>query len=638
MRLWLIAGAIGLACPWSGLGADPSGDPVQLAPVVVPLPAEEEPIPRRDPTGVTTVIDVSARAHEAKDAAELIASAPGIHLQQSGGVGQKETLILRGASSSGVLVFLDGIPLNGAGGIADLSLLPVAMLERLEVSRGHGSGGLGGAVNAVTRRIPHGIRLFSDLRYGSFATAVGSLGAAAPLLGGEALLLLHGTRSEGDYRFAFDPEPSNPDNAPTLRTRANNQAALGGGMFKLDHRLGAWSTSVLLDGLIYQRGLAGTARNPTAEAQESGARWLAAGRVTGEVAGALLNLRAHARTDGTRLSGGFYFTPLQQQFTTAGLTADTRWTVGSQQLVSAVLETHLDSLSVGAQPGPALGRIAASVGDEVLLLDGRLTLAPSLRLDLVHALAAPAGAPRVTHWLFSPKLGAAWSFGGGLELRTNLGQSHRAPSMLELYVAQGTLLPNANLRPERALHGDLTVGWTGEAARASLTGFYGLYQDLIAYEYYPPFLARPFNFDTAQVGGAELEAAAELPLGLRAEGAYTLTLSQNLRDDPRFYLRELPHRPRHRGQARLWAGPDWLRGRVEVDYRSTQFLNRTGTLQLPTRVLLNLGLTSRLLAAPALSVSLEARNLLDVHTEDFDGYPLPGRSFHLTLSATFEPK
>lgn len=616
---------------------------MQLAPVVVPLPAEEEPVPRRDPTGVTTVIDVSARAQEAKDTAELIASAPGVHLQQSGGVGQKETLILRGASSSGVLVFLDGIPLNGAGGIADLSLLPVAMLERLEVSRGgasasHGSGGLGGAVNAVTRRIPHGVRLFADLRYGSFHTAVASLGAAAPLLGGEALLLVHGTRSEGDFRFAFDPEPANPDNALTLHTRANNQAALGGGMFKLNHRLGDWSTSVLLDGLIYQRGLAGTSRNPSAEAQESGTRWMAAGRATGEVAGALLNLRAHARTDGTQLSGGFYFAPLHQQFTTAGLTADLGWTLGSQQLWGAVLETHLDSLSVGAQPGPALGRIAASVGDELLFLDGRLTLAPSLRLDAVHALAAPAGAPRVTHFLFSPKLGAAWSFGGGLELRTNLGQSHRAPSMLELYVAQGTLLPNANLRPERALHGDLSLGWTGETARASLTGFYGLYQDLIAYEYYPPFLARPFNFDTAQVGGAELEAAADLPLGLRAEGAYTLTFSQNLRDDPRFYLRELPHRPRHRGQARLWAGPDWLRGRVEVDYRATQFLNRTGTLSLPSRVLLNLGLSSRLLAAPAVTASLEARNLLDVHTEDFDGYPLPGRSFHLTLSTTFEPK
>lgn len=60
-------------------------------------------------------------------------------MQDQGGAGQRKTLSLRGASPNAVLVLLDGVPLNGPGNAVDLSRLPVAMLERLEVMGGAGS-------------------------------------------------------------------------------------------------------------------------------------------------------------------------------------------------------------------------------------------------------------------------------------------------------------------------------------------------------------------------------------------------------------------------------------------------------------------------------------------------------------------
>ncbi|MGZ6164058.1 MAG: TonB-dependent receptor, partial [Myxococcaceae bacterium] len=148
---------------------------VELPPVDVPVPAAPPPPESplvRDPTALTTVVDVSSRRAEVSTLGTLVSEAPGVQLQQSGGLGQSEQLTLRGASSTGVLVLLDGVPLNGLGGIADLSLVPLPAVQRAEILRGgasarYGAGALGGVVNLAT---PSGAgpALTGDLTYGSF--------------------------------------------------------------------------------------------------------------------------------------------------------------------------------------------------------------------------------------------------------------------------------------------------------------------------------------------------------------------------------------------------------------------------------------------------------------------------------------
>src|SRR6266568_1484108 len=93
----------------------------------------------RDPTASATVIEASRFAGEAKGVAELVATAPGVAVNDYGGLGHVSTISIRGASSDGVLVLLDGIPLNSAfGGGVEGAV--------------YGAGALGGVVNIVTRR------------------------------------------------------------------------------------------------------------------------------------------------------------------------------------------------------------------------------------------------------------------------------------------------------------------------------------------------------------------------------------------------------------------------------------------------------------------------------------------------------
>ena len=120
---------------------------------VIQLPRAPAP---QDPTASATVVEAERFAGELKSVAELAATAPGVAIRSSGGLGQLTTISIRGSSSGGVRVLLDGIPLDtAAGGGVDLSTIPLHWVDRVEVVRGaegayFGAGALGGAVNVVT--------------------------------------------------------------------------------------------------------------------------------------------------------------------------------------------------------------------------------------------------------------------------------------------------------------------------------------------------------------------------------------------------------------------------------------------------------------------------------------------------------
>ncbi|MFL5321908.1 MAG: TonB-dependent receptor, partial [Myxococcaceae bacterium] len=95
-------------------------EPLVLPPVDVPISPVQEPPPesptRRDVSGASTVIPVQERKGEAHDAAELLETSPGTVVSDTGGMGQAKSLSVRGASSNGVLVLLDGTPISEGGG------------------------------------------------------------------------------------------------------------------------------------------------------------------------------------------------------------------------------------------------------------------------------------------------------------------------------------------------------------------------------------------------------------------------------------------------------------------------------------------------------------------------------------------
>jgi iron complex outermembrane receptor protein len=583
-----------------------------------------------DPSASATVIERKDHPGEAVDAAELVLAAPGVTVQDSGGVGQRKTLSLRGAAPNATLVMLDGVPLSGPGEAFDLSRLPAALIERLEVLRGadtarFGPGAMGGVVNVVTRA-PQGTSLFGQASQGSFGTTRGLVGGSTSLAGGDALLLVHGLKSDGDYDYVYQPGVGSGDVAPQTLQRRNNQSFQGGGLVRYRRQLGSVALDVLGEGSGERRGLAGTVQNPTPDAGQTQGRGTLSTRLTRSLdGGGEVTALLSGRLDGTTLTGSPFATGTYRQLERA---------LGGDVTVTKLLGRHGLTGLLGAgytdldEPSgkhPAQGRFSAMAADEVFFFDGRLTLSGAARLDVVGPFV-----------LASPRVGAALALPRGFYLKANGGQASRAPSFAEAYVLQGTLLPNPDLKPERSLSADGAVGFKHAKGQLELTGFGALTENLISYEYYPPSLAKAYNFQAASVAGVEVEGRVQPLPWLSAQASYTFLSTHNLKDDPRYYEKALPFRPAHRLQARVTAGVPLFRGWAEVLFQSAQFTNRTETLALPARSFVNVGVVSQVWRRPELTVGLELKNALDTHAQDVDGYPLPPRSLSFTLALAWD--
>ena len=71
-------------------------------------------------------------------AAEVLRGLPGLTVIDAGGFGALSTASIRGATSAQTPVYLAGVRLNDdVGGTADLSTVPLWMVDRVEVYRGH---------------------------------------------------------------------------------------------------------------------------------------------------------------------------------------------------------------------------------------------------------------------------------------------------------------------------------------------------------------------------------------------------------------------------------------------------------------------------------------------------------------------
>jgi vitamin B12 transporter len=94
---------------------------------------------------------------QVKTLPELLSSAAGVDIAQSGGYGQPSSVFMRGTNSSHVLVLIDGIKAGSvSAGITAFQLIPIDQIERVEIVRGpqsslYGSEAIGGVIQIFTR-------------------------------------------------------------------------------------------------------------------------------------------------------------------------------------------------------------------------------------------------------------------------------------------------------------------------------------------------------------------------------------------------------------------------------------------------------------------------------------------------------
>ncbi len=160
----------------------------------------------------TTVIHADEIARSgAGSVADVLQRQRGIEITRNGSAGASTSVFLRGASSNGVVVMLDGVRIGSStSGIAAWNAVPLGAIERIEIVYGplstlYGADAIGGVIQIFTRKGDGAPVASASLGAGSNATRQFDAG-------------VHG--SAGDFRYAFSAGHEDSDGFSATRPGA----------------------------------------------------------------------------------------------------------------------------------------------------------------------------------------------------------------------------------------------------------------------------------------------------------------------------------------------------------------------------------------------------------------------------------
>jgi iron complex outermembrane receptor protein len=666
--------------------ADADDDPASETIVIIDRVPERQGAPDRERALIDApfVTVIHADDHPATTSvADAVGQTAGVQVRSLGGLGAFESVSVRGASPGHTQVSIDGVPLARLAQVTtDLGRFALDAFGQVELYRGAvpielGGAGVGGALNLVTRlgRGEHGERVQASAGGGSYGARHVHLHYGDELLGGallsSATLAYQG--ATGDYTYFSDNGTPLNKTDDAFLTRHNNgfdqvDAALrvaSRGRRAEDGLRVAWKT----------QGLPGSTAQPALAANLATLDVVDDMHLDHDVA------RASARE---MLYGLFELQQLEDPLAELGLGAQRRsyMTLSSGASSTWHLPLHGDRATAGvelradsfrdrdldgAHPTATGDRIGAAVlAAYDLVLDPTATVTPAMRLDVVRTAPTPedagpsAGMAVPPRWdvVPSPRVTMRLLANAEVALKASGGWYVRLPTLVELFGDRGYIVGSPALRPERGPSADAGLVWAparafagGRIDRVLVEGdlFATRSHDTIAFITTAGFVARATNLGESQSSGAELVASARALRLLSLTTSYTRLASEQVSLDASRSGKPLPRTPAHL----LYARADVAHGRVtgwfDASAQSESFLDNAGLGRVPGRVLLGAG--ARVAVAARVGVALAIANLTDLRIVelplspapsptftttptalvDVAGYPLPGRSFYLSM-------
>lgn len=631
--------------------APPRATPEPSAPDVVTVSgtrAEPSGLSRDQGVAGSVVTGERLRAPGAT-AAEILRTQPGVQVADTGGAGALSTASIRGATAAQTPVYLAGVRLNDdVGGTADLSLVPLWLVERVEVYRGHAPLvadrlGIGGAIFFDPRR-PRG----PEAALGGLAGSFGTRGAWARAGTGDAdasvLVALRLDRATNDFTYRDDRGTrfDTSDDATARRTNADVSTTdlwlLG------STRLGEGRADLVVEHVAREQGVPGLALLPTRAARATLRRDLAA--MTATVPCADDDRCSVSATSSALVTRSRYDDPLREL--SLGATGLVTQGTRAEQSVAARIDVS-DVVTLSPAARVAVERLSiepeGAAASSASRVSSRVAFASETRLPariVVRALAAEechgtsrGRAEACDDVATSGRVGVQWG-GAPVAVLANAGRYVRVPTLGERFGVSGSVRGSEDLRSERGLTADVGVRGAvdlgaGASAYGDLFAFAQASDDLVAYERSALGYVRPFNVGRARLLGTEARARVSPVPPLLVEVAATLLDPRDTTPGRAAGNDILPFRSRLVLAPRVELGsrslPVVSSARVEARYvhESSRYADPAGLVVVPAQGSLDVELEVRVLSS---HLALRARlaNLLDQARFDVIGYPLPGRA------------
>ncbi len=613
--------------------------------------------------------------------ADAAATAPGVQVRSLGGLGSYQSISIRGAAPGHTAVLVDGIPLARLAEVTtDLGRFALASFARVDIYRGAvpielGGAGVGGAVNLITRVGPgeHGERVSASAGYGSYgARHLRAHYGDTHAHGLESSVTVGYTGASGDYTF-FDNHDTQLNKSDDGYTRRGNN-----GFAQVDGaaRLATGATSGGVRVAYKGQGLPGTTSLPAPTARLGTLDAIGDTRVVRAIGGALATGALYGLVERQALHdphGELGLGVIDHVYTTLSGGATTTWSARrgtARGSIGAELrgDRFHESDRAGGKPGVTGDREGAALLAELeIALAPQLEITPAIRLDAVRTVPAAitvgpmqdaTPAPR-SDVVPSPRLTARFALRDDVTLKGSAGYYVRLPTLVELFGNRGYVIGTPDLRPERGPNGDFGAVWApppvGPLDRVLVEAdlFATHARDTISFVTFAGYIARAINIGRTQTYGGELAVTGRIARAVSLTASYTRLATEQITDDVTLAGRALPRTPGHRLYARADVSQRVAERRLtawfDTAYQATSFLDPANLGRVPARALFGAGASAEIAGGVTLAVSVEnlagtrvvdlplvpppgpAFTSTPIALADLAGFPLPGRSFYVSV-------
>ena len=411
----------------------------------------------RDTTsaGTTTITRATIVASGARDVGAILDQQTGLVVSRQGGPGGPATVSIRGSNANDVLVLVDGVRLNAPlTQEADLSLIPLAQVERITILRGaeaarYGAGAVGGVILIETRR-PTGPTLSADALGGSWGDREGTVSAGVDVPGGLAGTVT-GDRRTLTGNFPYDVPAARGGGTAV---RANDDAATLSLSAALESA--GWPIDAGVHGMIAStdRGIPGSVDAPSLTARSGDER--ASAGASAQDANGPVHWTADIAADGERTTyrdptppiGAPYDDTVRATSVVGAAAATIPWRIAAFTLGTDVRMIHVAATELsGAAPATqhdegvwTQARVTEPLGEGTVL-----TGDATVRADWDPFVRGTAVSPCVT----------VAATHGALVASVSGGSAFNPPTLADQFFHEGVLVaPNPDLHPER-VHDDI---------------------------------------------------------------------------------------------------------------------------------------------------------------------------------------
>lgn len=581
---------------------------------------------------IVTIDSTTLELYRFQTMANLLAQQVPVFVK-SYGLNNVATLNFRGASAAQSQVYWNGIPVqNAALGIADVSLLPVELMNKVNVVYGSssalwGSGNVGGAL-LVENDLPE----FGDsAHYTQSASAVaGSFGhyrfgikSAYSEERFAVTVNLFGQSARNDFQY-YDSNDSS-------RRMPNAALQSGVGLVQAAYRVDERNTITARAWYQqYYREIppALFETNSLKNQRDETLRLMLDWKRRGDRANTYIK-NAYIRDyvwykDTLALVDSRNYT--NQVYAEAGI--DYRFNEHHKLLLFTPVHLNwIDRVKQGDRF--TQNRYAIAAAYLFTGISERFNLSVNGRGELVNDLA-----------FILPGLNASYDVNSWFQLRANVQRNYRVPTLNELYYSPGG---NPNLKPEKGWNQD--VGYTINLSRGlrlqhSLSAYNRVIDDWVIW--LGGAIWTPHNIARVHSRGLETENKLQyklnditIHLGVNASYTIATTLSSYLPGDGSIG-KQIPYTPLYNGQANI----GFSRKRLYLNYNHTytglRYITTDESFGIPSYTTGNLQLTYNLsVKNNTLQFTGQCNNIWNVRYQVVNARPMPGINWLAGLSFAF---